>query len=60
MNDLDQIEIDDEEELEDLQDRLLEEDFKDREKPMPVEGKRVFELQRLKHKKKDNSTTPLR
>ena len=60
MNDLDQIEIDDEEELEDLQDRLLEEDFKDREKQMPVEGKSVFELQRLKHKKKDNSTTPLR
>lgn len=53
MDDLDKIEINDEEELEDLQDKLLEEDFRDREKPMPVEGKSVFELQRLKKKKDD-------
>jgi hypothetical protein len=56
MTDLDQIENDDLNELEELQDKLLLEDEREREKPMSVEGRSVFELQRLKHKKKENDT----
>ncbi len=39
------------EELEELEDELLEEDFHDREEKMPVDGRSVFEIERLKHSK---------
>lgn len=44
----------DEEELERIEDKLLEEEAEREEEKMKVEGKSVFELQRLKDKKSDN------
>lgn len=41
----------DQEELDRLEDELLEKEARDREEKMRVEGRGVFELQRLKDKK---------
>lgn len=45
-----------EEELEELEEKLLEEDEKEREEIMPVSGKSVFEIQKAMNqpKKKDD------
>lgn len=41
-----------EEELDELEDELLEEDFEEREEKMVVEGRSVFEIDRLKKSSK--------
>ena len=40
-----------EEELEELEEELLEEDFKEREEKMSVDGRSVFDIHRLKKEK---------
>lgn len=46
------------EDLEELEDKLLEEDFEKHKEDMPVDGRSVFEIDRLKKDKKmdDNGT----
>jgi len=44
-----------EEELEELEDKLLEEDFERRQEEMPVSGRSVFEIEKLKNRKASDS-----
>lgn len=40
-----------EDELEELEDKLLEKDFEQHKEKMPVDGRSVFEIERLKNQK---------
>lgn len=46
-----------EEELEELEDKLREKDFEEREEEMLVEGRSVFEIDRMKREKKAEETS---
>lgn len=46
-----------EEELEELEDKLREEDFEEREEEMLVDGKSVFEIDRIKREKKPEESS---
>ena len=54
---MEEIDADDQEELERIEDKLLEEDKKQREEKMIVEGRSVFEIKNRKNQDTRNKDT---